>query len=114
MPDKNGEVWAGVLNGRQTVRLDPRSERWTVYQLPEPYAYDRRTWIDNSTNPVTVWYVDYNGVLVRVEPLDCRDHASDDPTLADLNKFELRFGANLRLPRNGIRPHSSVSCTDDS
>jgi virginiamycin B lyase len=70
MPDKNGEVWAGVLNGRQIVRLDPRSERWTVYQLPEPYAYDRRTWIDNSTNPVTVWYVDYNGVLVRVQPLD--------------------------------------------
>jgi virginiamycin B lyase len=70
MPDNNGEVWAGVLNGRQIVRLDPRSERWTVYQMPEPYAYDRRTWIDNSTHPVTVWYVDYNGVLVRVQPLD--------------------------------------------
>jgi len=65
MPDNNGEVWAGVLNGRQIVRLDPRSERWTVYQMPEPYAYDRRTWIDNSTHPVTLWYVDYNGVLVR-------------------------------------------------
>ena len=29
----------------------------------EPY-------IDASTNPVTVWYVDYNGYLVRVQPLD--------------------------------------------
>ena len=24
--------------------------------LPEPYGVDRETWIDNSTNPVTVWY----------------------------------------------------------
>jgi virginiamycin B lyase len=70
MPDSNGEVWAGVLNGRQMVRFDPRSERWNVYQLPEPYSYDRRTWIDSSTHPVTVWYVDYNGVLVRIQPLD--------------------------------------------
>jgi virginiamycin B lyase len=70
MPDKNGEVWAAVLNGRQMLRLDPRSERWTVYQLPEPYAYDRRTWIDSSTHPVTVWYVDYNGALIRIQPLD--------------------------------------------
>jgi hypothetical protein len=37
--------------------------------LPEPFAYDRRTWIDNSTNPVTVWYVDYNGYIVRIQPL---------------------------------------------
>jgi virginiamycin B lyase len=46
MPDKNGEVWAGVLHGRQMLRLDP------------------------STHPVTVWYVDYNNYLVRVQPLD--------------------------------------------
>ncbi len=70
MPDKNGEVWAGVLHGRQMVRLNPRTETWTVYQMPEPFAYDRRTWIDSSTHPVTVWYVDYNGYLVRVQPLD--------------------------------------------
>jgi streptogramin lyase len=70
MPDNNGEVWAGVLHGRQMLRLDPQSERWTTYQLPEPYAYDRRTWIDSSTHPVTVWYVDYNGYLVRIQPLD--------------------------------------------
>jgi streptogramin lyase/cytochrome c5 len=67
-PDKNGEVWAGVLHGRQMLRLDPKSESWRVYQLPEPYAYDRRTYIDSSTHPVTVWYVDYNGYLVRVQP----------------------------------------------
>jgi streptogramin lyase/mono/diheme cytochrome c family protein len=50
-PDKNGEVWAGVLHG-----------------MPEPFTYDRRTYIDSTTHPVTVWYVDYNGYLVRVQP----------------------------------------------
>ena len=70
MPDKNGEVWAGVLHGRQMVRLDPKTGRWIVYQMPEPFTYDRRTYIDGSTNPVTVWYIDYNGYLVRVQPVD--------------------------------------------
>jgi streptogramin lyase len=65
MPDKNGDV-----HGRQFVRFSSRTSRWSVYQLPEPFAYDRRTWIDNSTDPVTVWYVDYDGYLVRVQPLD--------------------------------------------
>jgi streptogramin lyase len=70
MPDKNGEVWAGVLHGRQMVRFDPKTSQWTVYQMPEPYAYDRRTVIDTSTKPATVWFADYNGWLVRVQPLD--------------------------------------------
>ena len=67
-PDKNGEVWAGVLHGRQMVRYNQKTGEWRVYVLPEPYAYDRRTYIDASTHPVTVWYVDYNGYLVRVQP----------------------------------------------
>jgi streptogramin lyase len=67
-PDKNGEVWAGVLHGRQMVRLNPKDESWRVYEMPEPFAYDRRTYIDTSTKPATVWYVDYNGYLVRVQP----------------------------------------------
>jgi len=70
MPDRNGEVWAGVLHGRQVVRYDPKSGRWAVYQMPEPFSYNRRTYIDASTHPVTVWYVDYNNYLVRVQPLD--------------------------------------------
>lgn len=69
MPDKNGEVWAGVLPGREFVRLNPKTEHWTEYMMPEPFSHDRRTWIDNSTNPVTVWYVDYNGYIVRIQPL---------------------------------------------
>jgi streptogramin lyase/mono/diheme cytochrome c family protein len=69
-PDKNGEVWAGVLHGRQMLRFNPKTGLWVVYQMPEPYAYDRRTIIDVSTKPVTVWYVDYNNDLVRIQPLD--------------------------------------------
>jgi hypothetical protein len=38
--------------------------------MPEPLSYNRRTVIDTSTKPATVWYADYNGYLVRVQPLD--------------------------------------------
>ena len=69
--DKNGHVWGGVLYGREFVRLEPKTERWWVYWLAEPLAFNRRTWIDNSTTPVTVWYADYNtGYLVRIQPLE--------------------------------------------
>ena len=70
MPDKNGEVWAGGMQSGRFWRYDPRTERWTGYMMPEPYAHDRRTWIDNSTDPVTVWYADHNGYVVRIQPLD--------------------------------------------
>ena len=70
MPDGNGEVWAGVLHGRQMLRYNPKTDKWAAYQMPEPYSYDRRTYIDMSTNPVSVWYVDYNGYMVRVQPRD--------------------------------------------
>jgi streptogramin lyase/mono/diheme cytochrome c family protein len=69
-PDKNGEIWGGVLHGRQMLRYNPKTDHWIVYQLPEPYAYDRRTIIDASTSPVTVWYADYNNDLIRVQPRD--------------------------------------------
>jgi hypothetical protein len=41
--------------------FNPKEDRWIEYVLP-------RTWIDNSTTPVTVWYVDHNGYMVRVQP----------------------------------------------
>ncbi len=63
-----GEVWAGALHGGRMVRFNPKEDRWIEYVLPEPYSHDRRTWIDNSTTPVTVWYVDHNGYMVRVQP----------------------------------------------
>jgi streptogramin lyase/mono/diheme cytochrome c family protein len=67
MPDKRGEVWAGELQGGRMLRFNPQADHWTEYVLPEPYSHDRRTWIDNSTTPVTVWYVDHNSYMVRVQ-----------------------------------------------
>jgi virginiamycin B lyase len=70
MPDKNGEIWAGGLQSGHFMRFNPKTEQWTQYMMPEPYAHDRRTWIDNSTNPVTVWFVDHEGFIVRIQPLE--------------------------------------------
>jgi virginiamycin B lyase len=70
MPDKNGEVWAGGIQSGRMWRYNPKTEQWTGYVMPEPYAHDRRTWIDNSTTPVSVWFVDNDGFMVRVQPKD--------------------------------------------
>jgi virginiamycin B lyase len=71
IPDKNGEVWAGELHGREMLRFNPRTGRWTQYAMPEPYAVTRDIWIDNSTTPVTVWYPDFStGRIVRIQPLE--------------------------------------------
>lgn len=70
MPDKNGEIWAGGLHSGRFWRFNPTNQMWTGYMMPEPYAHDRRTWIDNSTTPVTVWFVDQQGYMVRIQPLD--------------------------------------------
>jgi streptogramin lyase len=69
-PDKNGEVWGGVLHGSWFVRFNPKKAEWTVYTMPEPFAHSRKAWIDESTKPVTVWYVDTStGCLVRLQPM---------------------------------------------
>jgi streptogramin lyase len=52
------------------VRFNPKTEQWTEYVLPEPYGLDRQSWIDDSTDPVTVWYTDHEGWIVRIQPLD--------------------------------------------
>jgi hypothetical protein len=68
----DGVIWHA--QDKAVAKFDSKTgallERWTEYVLPEPYSHDRRTWIDNSTDPVTVWYVDHGGYLVRVQPLD--------------------------------------------
>jgi virginiamycin B lyase len=68
--DRNGEIWAGMMHAGRYVRFNPKTEQWTEYVLPEPYGLDRQSWIDNSTNPVTVWYTDHDGGIVRIQPLE--------------------------------------------
>ncbi|OFW34079.1 MAG: hypothetical protein A3J28_15910 [Acidobacteria bacterium RIFCSPLOWO2_12_FULL_60_22] len=68
-PDKNGEVWAGYTQGGRMARFNPRTGRWIEYVMPEHYVRDQRAWIDNSTDPVTVWYANLGGII-RVQPLE--------------------------------------------
>jgi streptogramin lyase len=68
--DKNGEVWGGEMHSGRYFRFNPKTEQFTEYVLPEPYGIDRESWIDNSTDPVTVWYVDHEGWITRIQPLD--------------------------------------------
>lgn len=69
-PDKNGEVWAGESHSGRYARFNPKTNEWVEYPLPEPYGFDRESWIDNSTDPVTVWYTDHDGWITRLQPLD--------------------------------------------
>lgn len=70
-PDKNGEVWGGVMHGRGFLRFNPKTDRWIVYENPEPSALNRFQWIDNSTTPPTVWYPDFlTQMFVRIQPLE--------------------------------------------
>jgi len=68
--DKNGEVWAGESHSGRYARFNPKTQVWTEYVLPEPYGFDRESWIDNSTDPVTVWYTDHDGWIARIQPLE--------------------------------------------
>ncbi len=71
VPDKNGDVWAELVHGRGVVRLMSKTGQWRVYDNPEPGAFGRHIWVDNSTTPVSVWYPDYQmGTLVRIQALD--------------------------------------------
>lgn len=69
-PDKNGDIWVAPIHAGRFLRFTPRTEHWVAYPLPEPFSHNRRAWIDNSTDPVTVWWVDHNGWIVRMQPLD--------------------------------------------
>ena len=70
-PDKNGEVWGGLLHGRGFVRFNPKTENWVVYENPEPSALNRYQWIDNTTTPPTIWYADFSTqMFVRIQPLE--------------------------------------------
>ena len=56
------------MHSGRYFRFDPKTEQFTEYVLPEPYGIDRESWIDNSTDPVSVWYVDHDGWLVHLQP----------------------------------------------
>jgi len=68
--DKNGEAWSGSMMSDRIVRLDTRTGQFTEYLLPNPTS-SRRVWVDNSTDPVTLWVGSNHGAsIVKLEPLD--------------------------------------------
>ena len=68
--DDNGEIWAGEMHGGRIARFNPQTQRWIEYVLPTPWSQDYHSWIDKSTTPVTYWYGDQFGYIVRVQPLE--------------------------------------------
>jgi streptogramin lyase/mono/diheme cytochrome c family protein len=71
VPDKDGRIWGAWIHGPGFVRFNPHDRTWQVYETPEPSAFARSTWVDNSTNPVSIWYPDYQmGTLVRIQVAD--------------------------------------------
>jgi len=69
IPDKNGGIWGGNIHGGGFLRYNSKQDKWTVYKNAEPSALSRHVWIDNSTDPVSVWYPDFHtGLIVRIQP----------------------------------------------
>jgi len=68
--DKNGEAWTGSMLTDRILRLDPKEDRFIEYMLPRSTNI-RRSFVDNSTTPVTFWVGNNHGAsIVKLEPLD--------------------------------------------
>ena len=68
--DKNGIIWAGEVRAGKMGRFDPKTQQWIEYWMAEPFSHNWNTYVDNTTSPVTVWYGDQYGYIVRVQPLE--------------------------------------------
>lgn len=68
--DKNEEAWAGTEFADSVLRVNTKSGETTEYLLPR-HTNMRRSFVDNSTTPVTFWVGNTHGAsIVKVEPLD--------------------------------------------
>jgi virginiamycin B lyase len=67
--DKNGIVWAGSMFTDRISRLDPETGVVTDYELPST-TNTRRVWVDNSTNPVTLWTgANHEATIMKLQTL---------------------------------------------
>jgi streptogramin lyase len=68
--DKNGEMWSGGMTTDRVERTDPKTGETVDYLVPGDTNI-RRTFVDNSTTPVTFWTgANHSARIVKVEPLD--------------------------------------------
>jgi streptogramin lyase len=68
--DKNGDAWTGGMFSDRVARLNTSTGQFTEYLLPRSTNI-RRTFVDNSTTPVTFWVGNNHGrSILKVEPLE--------------------------------------------
>jgi virginiamycin B lyase len=68
--DKNGEAWATTEFSDRVDRLNPKTGEFVEYLVPRETNM-RRSFVDDSTTPVTFWVGNTHGAsIVRLEPLD--------------------------------------------
>ncbi|HVA95581.1 MAG TPA: carboxypeptidase regulatory-like domain-containing protein [Candidatus Dormibacteraeota bacterium] len=65
--DRNGDVWGGSTMTDRMMRLDPRTGQIVEYLMPRNTNI-RKVFVDNSTNPVTVWVGSNHGAsIIKIE-----------------------------------------------
>jgi virginiamycin B lyase len=68
--DKNGEAWAVTEFSDRVERLNPKTGEFVEYLVPRETNM-RRTFVDDSTTPVTFWVGNTHGAsIIKLEPLD--------------------------------------------
>jgi virginiamycin B lyase len=68
--DRNGEAWTGSMMDDRVTRLDPKTGAFVDYLMPNETNM-RRTFVDNTTTPVTFWVGSNHGAsILKVEPLN--------------------------------------------
>jgi streptogramin lyase len=68
--DKNGEAWTGSMLSDRVSRLNPKTGEFVEYLLPRTTNI-RRVFVDNASNPATLWVGSNHGAsIIKVEPLD--------------------------------------------
>jgi streptogramin lyase len=67
-PDKNGMLWVAFPNDDRVAKLDPRTEQWTVYNLPAHGTNTRFITVDNRKESVEVWEASFmTSKIVRLQ-----------------------------------------------
>ena len=68
--DKNGDVWTVGMSTDFVYRLNPKTNKFTLYLLPQLGANLRKIDVDNSTTPVSIWVAEVlGGKIAKIEPL---------------------------------------------
>jgi virginiamycin B lyase len=68
--DRTGEIWTGSMWTDRVVRLDPKTGTSVSYLLPRSTNI-RRVFVQNGTNPPTLWVgSNHGGSIVRLQPME--------------------------------------------